>query len=96
MSDRRSSGWKRFIKLTQSTESSAELEEVLIALFTPEEKQQLALRVELIRELLKGEKPQRDIAQQLGVSIATITRGSNMLKTIRPKLKEFLKQALSS
>lgn len=94
MSDRRTMGWKRFIKLTESTGSSSELDEVLVALLTPEEKHQLSLRVELIRELLKGEKPQRDIAQQLGVSIATITRGSNMLKTIRPKLKEFLRQAL--
>lgn len=96
MSDHRSLGWKRFLKVIQSSGSTAELDEVLVALLTPEEKQQLSLRVELLRELLKGDKPQRDIAQQLGVSIATITRGSNMLKTIRPKLKEFFKKVLLS
>ena len=35
---------------------------------------------------------QRDMSETLGVSIAKITRGSNALKMLDPKLKAFLKK----
>lgn len=88
MNDHVSLGWQRFIHLCQNANNAKELDALLTALFTPEEKQQLSLRIELVRELLKQEKSQRDIAKSLEISIATITRGSNMLKTIKTKLRE--------
>lgn len=90
------SGWKSFLKLCRSRQSVDELDELLHALLTPEEIHQLALRAELLKELLRKDKPQRQIAVELGVSIATITRGSNMLKSIRPQLRQFLEETLSS
>ncbi len=87
-------GWQRFLTLCQSAQSSAELDELFMALCTAEERKQLAFRVDLIKELLAGEKTQRRIAADLGVSIAKITRGSNMLKTIKPKLRAFFEKYL--
>lgn len=87
-------GWDSFLALCQARQSSDELDELLRALLTPEEIIQLGLRVELLNALLKKEKPQRHIAAGLGVSIATITRGSNMLKSIDPQLYQFLKEKL--
>jgi TrpR family trp operon transcriptional repressor len=87
-------GWKSFLELIGSVESTTELDELMQALLTHEERNQLALRVELIRELLYQQKPQRQIASELGISIATITRGSNMLKSIKHKVLVFLKERL--
>jgi TrpR family trp operon transcriptional repressor len=87
-------GWKTFLKLIKEVQSQEELDDLLKALLTHEERDQLALRVELIGELMRHEKPQRQIASELGVSIATITRGSNMLKTIKAKLRHFFENHL--
>ncbi len=62
-------------------------------LFSLEEKEQLALRVELVRALLKGEKTQCEIAHDLNISIAKIARGSNALKTTSDKIKSFIKNS---
>ncbi len=51
------------------------LEEIL----TPAERKDLALRWELMRRLTDG-IPQRQIAEQLGVSLCKITRGAKILK----------------
>ena len=51
------------------------LEEVL----TPAERKDLALRWELMRRLTDG-VPQRQIAEELGVSLCKITRGAKILK----------------
>ena len=48
-------------------------------IFTPQEIDDLAQRWQLIQQLIER-KPQRQIAQDLGVSISKITRGSTMLK----------------
>lgn len=61
---------------------------------TPEERTDLEMRVLIVKELLKGEKTQRQIAKDLNVSIAKITRGSNELKRTNPKLLMYLKEKL--
>ncbi len=48
---------------------------LLSDLFTPQELLMLEERIEIFRGLKKGE-PQRSIAERLGCSIATVTRGS--------------------
>lgn len=91
MSSLQSKGWDDFLALCQGAESKAILNELCDLLFTLEEKQQLALRVELVKELLHGEKTQREISRDLNISIAKITRGSNALKTASDQLKMFIK-----
>lgn len=87
-------GWRDFIALCRHTRSDNELGSLLELLMTLEEQEQLGTRVELLRALLKGDKPQRTIASELQISIAKITRGSNALKTINPGLREYLMREL--
>ena len=82
--------WDDFINLCQHTEDKEQLVELFEFLFTLEEKSHLADRIQLIRELLKGEKTQREIAKDSNISIAKITRGANALKIISDGLKEYL------
>ena len=70
--------------------------ELLDALLTLEEQRALADRCLIFQGLLKQENTQRELAQSLGVSIATITRGSNQLKKISPSLHKFLQHILLS
>ena len=63
---------------------------MLAILLTPEERNAVGSRLAIIRALLAGEESQRDISARLGVSIATITRGSNMLKTLDERQKKLL------
>ena len=57
---------------------------------TINEREELLARYHITKELLKGEKTQREIAEQHKVSIAKITRGSNQLKVIDDKFKKFI------
>jgi TrpR family trp operon transcriptional repressor len=63
--------------MTQATEEhmSAALE----GLLTPYEQQELINRLQIF-ELLSQGVSQRQVAQQLGVAIATVTRGSRALQ----------------
>ena len=88
-------GWRKFIAICQNLKDDKALDSMLKLLLTMEEQQQIATRVLLIEELLKKEKPQRQIAEELKVSIAKITRGSNALKHLSDEellelSKEFL------
>ena len=64
--------------LAQGT--SAKMESALRDLLTSSELIDVANRLQIF-ELLKEGVPQRQIADKLGVGIATVTRGSNALKT---------------
>ena len=83
-------GWWRFLALLNELKSSEELNEFFNLFLTIEERNDIAGRFLIVRNLLKGEKTQREIADELQVSIAKITRGSNSLKTIGDKLRGFL------
>jgi len=85
-------GWDRFIKLCLASKNASMLSALFELFLTHEEKENLALRYLIIEELFKQEKTQRDIAQDLQVSIAKITRGSNELKRMSPQLITFLKE----
>jgi TrpR family trp operon transcriptional repressor len=58
------------------------LEKRLRALLTPNEVKEMLHRLQIL-SLLKQGTPQRDIAKQLGVGIATVTRGSRALKELK-------------
>jgi TrpR family transcriptional regulator, trp operon repressor len=87
-------GWQALLGLCKRSDSDKQLEELLYFFLTPEERSALSTRVELVRELLKKQKSQREISKDLRVSIAKITRGSNQLKSISKALERYLKQQL--
>lgn len=87
-------GWRRFIDLCLKAESPVRLGMVFRLFLTSEERSSISKRILIIEELLKGEKTQREMAKDLKVSIAKITRGSNELKEVEEDLKQFLKRTL--
>ena len=67
--------------------SSVEMEKALGELLTSSELDEVAKRLQIFEMLAEG-VPQRQIAEKLGVGIATVTRGSNVLKSRNKNLKE--------
>jgi len=87
-------GYKLFLNSCGQQKTINEIQALFDFFLTPEEKNAISLRVTLTQALLKGELTQREIASQLKVSIAKITRGSNMLKLISSKTKSILINSL--
>lgn len=87
-------GWWQFLKLCKQLKTEKQFNEFFDLFLTIEERHAVGDRCAVIRELLKGEKTQRDIASGLDTSIAKITRGSNYLKTISKGLRRFLESHL--
>lgn len=83
-------GWRHFLTLCNELETTRELDDVMSLFLTLEEKKDITDRFLIVKQLLEGQKTQREIAQELRVSIAKITRGSNSLKTIGKNLRSFL------
>lgn len=71
---------KALCKCLYELNSSKKIEEFLVGILTPKELAEIPTRLEIIR-LLKAGVPQREIADKLGVGIATITRGARELKS---------------
>ena len=87
-------GWRSFLELCLSAEDEKTLNELFDLFLSAEERSALETRCLLIKDLLEQKKTQREIAEDLNISIAKITRGSNALKQISPKLKQFLQDLL--
>ncbi len=83
-------GWWRFLALCSKLKTPEEFNEFFDLFLTIEEKKDIANRGLIVRGLLRGERTQREMADELHVSIAKITRGSNSLKTIDETLRNFL------
>lgn len=83
-------GWRGFLSLCSKAESPRRLDELLWLFLTLEERKDIATRYLIVRELVQGKKTQREMAKELGVSIAKITRGSNFLKIISKDLRRLL------
>lgn len=86
-------GWQQLISLCLVTKEEL-LPAVLDFLLTREEKESLAMRCLITQELLAKKKTQRQIAKDLNVSIAKITRGSNALKSIQSPILKYLRAKL--
>jgi TrpR family trp operon transcriptional repressor len=65
--------------LLTSIPSSEAMDKFLDDLLTPAEYEEIAKRWQIVK-LLQAGVPQREIAKQLNVGIATVTRGSRMLQ----------------
>lgn len=70
----------QLVAYLMSANNSDAMSEMLGALLTPSELHSISMRLEIAR-LLKAGVTQREIAKQLGVGIATVTRGSRELKS---------------
>lgn len=74
------SPWKKELhKLIASVKNAAETENLFKALLTPTEHEELARRWQIVKHLIQGVS-QREIRDQLSVSIATVTRGARELQ----------------
>jgi TrpR family transcriptional regulator, trp operon repressor len=96
MDDLEKKGWEGFLQLCANIQSPETLKEVFDLFFTLEEKETFAARYLVVKALLDSKLSQREIASELKVSIAQITRGSNALKIISPKLKRQLQNYCAS
>lgn len=83
-------GWQGFLELCSKIKTPEKMKEAFDLFLTLEEKETLAARYLIIKALVDGKLPQREIAAELKVSIAQITRGSNALKIISPELRQIL------
>lgn len=88
------SGWRSFTTLCLAAKNEKMLSTLFELLLTQEERESIAMRCLIVVELMKQEKTQREMAEDLHVSIAKITRGSNELKRMTPQLIEFLRENL--
>ncbi|WP_165310423.1 trp operon repressor [Vibrio ziniensis] len=88
------SDWSQLIDLVKQAADNDQHEMLLTMLMTSDEREALVARVNIFCELLKGDMSQRQVSQMLGVGIATITRGSNELKSRSEQEKEILSQLI--
>lgn len=70
---------EELINIILSLSTKEEVKNFLSGMFTSQEIEQLNQRLKIIK-LLKQGVPQREIAESLGVGIATVTRGSKELR----------------
>lgn len=69
----------QLVDILANTNDSKLVDDFLKGILTAQEREELPKRLEIVKQLLAG-KPQAEIAESLGVGIATVTRGSKELK----------------
>ncbi len=87
--------WQQIVDLIKQSVNNHQHEMLLTMLMTQDERDALVARVNIFNELLKGELSQRQISQLLGVGVATITRGSNELKSKSDEERALLQALLT-
>ena len=76
------SGWQQLFDVFEKTEDPTLRMQLFEALTTEKERKSLAIRAEVAKALLSGKESQREISKRLDICIATVTRGSQNLKTL--------------
>ncbi len=84
----------QFVKELVETILSLKKKEITLAflqnILTPAELDEIAIRLQIVKLLKKG-MPQREVAEKLGVSVGTVSRGARELKYGAPGFKNVLK-----
>lgn len=88
--------WNAFLGMLRLAIEQGKEQELLMLLLTADERDALGLRLQIVAQLLDKTIPQREIQQNLGTSAATITRGSNMIKTMDPQFMQWIKEQLDA
>ena len=86
--------WNAFLATLQTAFEQGKAQDFLTLLLTPDERDTVGLRLQIVAQLLDKNLSQREIQQNLNTSAATITRGSNMLKTMDPDFINWVKSQL--
>jgi len=86
----KNSNWHNFVKLCSQLNTAKQLANLFDIFLTTAEKDDIAARYAIVKELLAKEKTQREIAANLKISIAKISRGSNALKIADKEVKGIL------
>ena len=87
--------WNAFLNMLKTAFEQGKEQDVLTLLLTADERDAVGLRLQIIAQLLDKNLPQREIQQNLNTSAATITRGSNMLKTMDPEFIDWIRNQLN-
>ena len=67
------------IDMLASIKSRQEMLDFLRGILTPQELEEIPTRLQIVKMLKKG-MPQHEIAEKLGVGVATVTRGSKEIQ----------------
>lgn len=86
--------WQKTVDFLQHAFNDNFQLDVLKLLLTTDERNALITRVKIVEALLDGSINQRQLKDQLGVGIATVTRGSNSLKEVTPDFRLWLETIL--
>ena len=62
-----------------SIKTKKELQDFLSGIFTPQEMEEIPTRLQIVKKLKQG-VPQHQIAKELNVGVATVTRGSKEIQ----------------
>ena len=84
--------WHEFLEVVRKADNMEQLDIIGDVFLSCEERADVVKRFVVVKELLKGELTQREIAKKYDVSIAKITRGSNALKTYNQEKIDALKR----
>lgn len=82
--------WSEFLKQCMRFNKIEDLAIFFDVFLTISEREEIPKRLQIVKELLKSEKTQREIAEDLGVSIANVTRASNIIKSKQYNLTKLL------
>lgn len=94
MDDAFKNQWNYFLDLLLSCKDKEDLNRLFYFILTHDERDMIAKRLALTKALLAKDKSQRQIAQDLSLSIALITRGSNELKRTSDENMAWIKKLL--
>lgn len=83
-------GWNKFIENCLQMKTTEELHKFFELTLTVSEWEKIGARYLILAELISGNKTQREIAADLGVSIFNVTRGANQLKRIDEESKSLI------
>jgi trp operon repressor len=86
--------WNAFLQMLKIAFEENKAQEFLTLLLTADERDAVGLRLQIVSQLIDKNMPQREIQQNLNTSAATITRGSNMIKTMDLDFMQWMKQHL--